>query len=127
MGLVSRLQLQRSSLLALVTGIIFGTATGWLPISTSGIVGALALSSILLPMQYTFTTQGIALGEGIFYPWSGFSGFVTGKKSLKLNHPTYFGCLTLFVKPADMTSVLQYVDRYVQKNRFGDSISEKGE
>src|SRR5215212_550037 len=61
MGFISRFQLQRSSLLALLTGVVFGTVTGWLTVSTAGIVGVLALVTMLLPMQYTFTTQGVAL------------------------------------------------------------------
>ena len=125
MGFVSRFQLQRSSLLALLTGVVFGTATGWLPVSTAGIVGAMAIVTMLLPMQYTFTTQGVALGDGIFYPWHDFSGFIAKEKSLELNHPSFFGRLTLFVKPAEMTNVLQYVERYVRRNRVANSISAK--
>ena len=115
MSLVSRFQLQRSSLLALLMGVMFGISAGWLPTSTAGLVAALALLAVLLPMQYTFTTQGVALGDGIFYSWNDFSGFVAKQKSLELTHPSYFGRLTLFVKPPDMTSVLQYVERYVKK------------
>lgn len=125
MSLVSRFQLQRSSLLALLMGVMFGISAGWLPASTAGLVAALALLAVLLPMQYTFTTQGVALGDGIFYSWNDFSGFVAKQKSLELTHPSYFGRLTLFVKPADMTSVLQYVERYVKKNSFGNLISLK--
>ena len=116
MGLASRFQLQRSSLLALLVGVVFGASTGWLPVSTAGLVAALALLTILLPMQYTFTTQGVALGEGVFYPWNGFSGFRANEKKLELTHPSLFGKLTLFVKPAEMNNVLQYVERYVSKN-----------
>jgi hypothetical protein len=116
MGFISRFQLQRSSLLALLIGVVFGTAASWLPISTAGIVAALALIAILLPMQYTLTTQGVALGDGVFYPWKGFSGFVADEKRLELTHPSLFGRLTLLVKPAEMTNVLQYVERYVKKN-----------
>ena len=115
MGLVSRFQMQRSSLLALLMGLVFGMATGWLPASTAVIVGGLAILTVLLPMQYIFTTQGIGLGEGVFYPWRDFSGFVAGEKRLELTHPSAFGKLTLFVKPAEMTSVLSYVERYVKK------------
>jgi hypothetical protein len=125
MSLGSRFQLQRASLLALFMGVVFGIATGWLPASTAGLVGALALMAVLLPMQYTFTTKGVGLGAGIFYPWKEFSGFVAKQKSLVLTHPSYFGGLTLFVKPADMTSVLQYVERYVKMNTFGKLISVK--
>lgn len=116
MGFMSRFQLQRSSLLALLMGVLFGTSTGWLPVSTGGLVAALALLAILLPMQYTFTSQGVALGDGVFYPWKGFSGFVAREKRLELTHPSLFGRLTLFVKPADMNSVLQYVERYVKNS-----------
>jgi hypothetical protein len=116
MGLVSRFQLQRSSLLALLMGVVFGTATGWLPISTAGIVASLALITVLMPMQYTFTTQGVALGDGVFYPWKGFSGFRAEEKKLELTHPSLFGKLTLFLKPAEMTSVIPYVERYVKTN-----------
>lgn len=115
MGFASRLQMQRSSLLALLMGLVFGTATGWLPLSTAGIVGALALLTILLPMRYLFTTQGVGLGDGIFYPWRDFSGFVAGGTRVELRHPSWFGKLTLFVKPAEMTSVLSLVERYVKK------------
>jgi hypothetical protein len=114
MGFSSRFRLQRSSFLALLTGIVFGVFTGWLPLSMAGIVGAIAIFTILIPMRYTFTTKGISLGDGMFYPWKDFSGFVADKSKLKLDHPSLFGRLTLFVKPAEMSNVLQYVERYMQ-------------
>jgi hypothetical protein len=114
MGLKSRLQLQRSSLLALLTGCLFGMYTGWIPMSMAGIVGAVAIITLLLPMRYTFTTKGVALGDGMFYPWSDFSGFVASGSSLKLGNPSLFRRLTLFIKPAEMNNVLVYVERYVR-------------
>ena len=114
MGLLPRFQLQRSSLLALLTGILFGVITGWLPLGFAGIVGAIAIITILLPMRYTFTTKGIALGDGMFYPWSDFSGFAVKGSKLKFARPSFFGQLTLFVKPAEMNNVLEYVERYVR-------------
>jgi len=113
MGLLSRFQLHRSSLFALLTGIVFGIATGWLSLSTAGIVSVFAIIAFLLPMRYTFTTKGIALGDGMFYPWSDFSGFVAKGSSLKLDHSSIFGKLTLFIKPAEMSNVLKYVELYV--------------
>lgn len=115
MGLMSRFQLQRSSLLALLVGVVFGVSTGWLSLSTAGIVATLALLTLLIPMQYTFTTQGVALGEGMFYPWKGFSGYNVGEKQFELTHPSLFGRLKLFVKPAEMTDVLETVERFVKK------------
>ncbi len=117
MGLASRFQLQRSSLLALLVGVVFGVSTGWLSLSTAGIVATLALLTILIPMQYTFTTQGIALGEGMFYPWKEFSGWIVTEKKVEFIHPSLFGKLTLFVTPAEMSNVLETVERYVKQKR----------
>jgi hypothetical protein len=114
MGIPSRFQLQRSSLIALLTGVVFGLVTGWLPLEFAAIVGVIALITLILPMRYTFTTKGIALGDGMFYPWSDFSGFAVKGSSLKLNNPSLFGRLTLFIKPAEMSNVLEYVERYVR-------------
>ena len=114
MGLPSRFQLQRSSFLALLTAIAFGLLAGWMTWSTAGIVAAIALVTILFPMRYTFTTKGISVGDGAFYPWNGFSGFSAKGSSLKLDHPSLFGRLTLFVKPAEMGNVLETVERYVR-------------
>lgn len=113
MGVSARFVLHRSTLFALLTGIVFGVVTGWLPLSMAGIIGAVAIITIFLPMRYTFTTKGVAVGEGIFYPWKDFSGFMVKGSSIKLNHPTLFRRLTLFIKPAEMDSVLKYVDLYV--------------
>jgi hypothetical protein len=114
MGLPSRFLLHRSSFFALLTGIVFGLVTGWLPLSSAGIVGAIAIVTIFLPMRYTFTTKGVAVGDGIFYPWKDFSGFIAKGSSLKLDHPSLFGRLTLFIKPAEMGNVLKYAEQYVK-------------
>lgn len=113
MGLSARFVLHRSTLFALLTGIVFGVFTGWLPLSMAGIISVVAIITLLLPMRYTFTTKGVAVGEGIFYPWKDFSGFSVKGSSLKLDHPTLFGRLTLFIKFAEMDSVLKIVDLYV--------------
>jgi len=114
MGLPSRFLLHRSTLLALLTGVVFGIVTGWLPMSSAGIISAIAIVTLFLPMRYTFTTKGVAVGEGIFYPWSDFSGFVATESKLKFDHPSLFGRLTLFIKPAEMGNVLKYAEQYVK-------------
>jgi hypothetical protein len=80
----------------------------------AGIIGAVAVITIFIPMRYTFTTKGVSVGEGIFYPWKDFSGFIAKGSSLKLDHPSLFGRLTLFIKPAEMGNVLKYVELYVK-------------
>jgi hypothetical protein len=114
MGLPSRFVLHRSSLFALLTGIVFGVVTGWLPLSMAAIIGFVAIITIFIPMRYTFTTKGVSVGEGIFYPWSDFSGFAASGSKLKFEHPSLFGRLTLFIKPAEMGNVLKYAEQYVK-------------
>ncbi len=114
LGFLPKLFTHRSSLLALLTGCTLGIATGWLPLYIAAMVGAIALVVVLLPMRYTLTTKGVAVGDMLFRPWSDFSGFKANQASLELAHPSYFGRLTLFVKPAEMGNVLQYVERHIK-------------
>jgi hypothetical protein len=114
MNLLSRLWVQRFSLFALLTGLAFGVAAGWLPTNIAGMVTAFAIVIVLMPMQLTLTTQGVGIGQAMFRPWSDFSGFKTKKSSLELLQPSAVGRLTLFIKPAEMNNVLKHVERHIQ-------------
>jgi hypothetical protein len=114
MGLLQRIWLHRFSLMALATGIVHGLLTGWLPVQIAGMIAAFAIVIVILPMRYSLTTKGVALGDGMFYPWSNFSGFIPKRSSLELAHPSFWGRLTLFIKPTEMNSVLEYVARHVK-------------
>ena len=114
LGFFPKLLMHRSSLLALLTGCVLTVLLGWLPLILAEIVAAVALVILLIPMRYTFTTKGIAVGDGIFRSWSGFSGFKAGKTRLQLAAPSQFGRLTLFIKPAEMDNVLKYVQRHIK-------------
>src|SRR5689334_21943074 len=109
LGLMPKLQIYRSSLLALLTGCIFGVAAGWLPLNIAEMIGAFALVILIMPMKYTLTTRGIGVGNIVFRPWSEFTGFSAKKSSLELANPDSFGRVTLAVKPAEMDNVLKYV------------------
>jgi len=113
LGIVPRLVTHRSSLLALLTGCVLGILTGWLPPIIAVLVAFFAVLIVLIPIRYTLTTKGVAVGEMAFRPWSDFSGFKANKASLELAHPSIFGRLTLFVKPAEMGNVLPYVERHI--------------
>ena len=113
-GLLPKLAIYRSSLFALLTGCFLTVVLGWLSPNLALIIAAIALMVLLIPMQYTFTTQGIGVGDGLFRPWSDFSGFKAGKSSLQLLAPSTFRRLTLFVKPAEMDNVLKAVQRHLK-------------
>lgn len=71
-GFLPKLALYRSTLLALLTGCILLVLLGWLSPNLALIVAAIALMVLLIPLQYTLTTQGVGVGDGIFRPWSDF-------------------------------------------------------
>jgi hypothetical protein len=122
LGFLFRLLAYRSSLLALLTGCALSYLAGWLPLNLAAMVAAFALIILLVPMRYTLTTQGIAVGDGIFRPWSDFSGFKAGKSSLQLAGASNFGRLTLFVKPAEMDNVLKHAQRHIKIQSSNSSI-----
>lgn len=114
LGFLPKVLLHRSALLALVTGMVFGVVGGWMAPNLAALTILFALGILLMPMRYTLTTKGVAVGQGTFYEWGDFSGFKVGKSSLELAHPSLFGRLTLFVKPTEIDNVLKYVQRHVR-------------
>jgi len=124
-GLLPKLAIYRSTLLALLTGCVLLVLLGWLSPNLALIVAAIAFMVLILPMQYTLTTQGVGVGDGIFRPWSDFSGFKAKKSSLELVSSSKFGRLTLFVKPAEMDNVLKYAQRHIKVK--SSNLSLEGE
>lgn len=113
-GFLSKLLTHRSALLALLTGSALATFAGWLAPNVTFMVATFAVLILFMPMSYTFTTKGVAVGNAIFRPWSEFSGFKAGKSTLELAHPSKFGRLTLFIKPTEMDNVLKFAQRHVK-------------
>jgi hypothetical protein len=106
MNFWQRARYHRSSLLALGTALIFGLATGWLPMYLAGMVSIFSLGILWIPMQYTFTTKGVGIGEASFRTWDEFTGVKRQPAQIVLQHASYFGRVTLFVKPAEIDSVV---------------------
>jgi hypothetical protein len=113
-GFQSKLLIHRSSLMALLTGGVFGVLGGWLPLSMVQMFALFAVTILIFPMNYTLTTKGVAVGNALFHSWSDFSGVSADKSSLKLARPNSFGRLTLSVKPAEMPNVLKFIERHIE-------------
>jgi hypothetical protein len=111
LGFIQRLQFFRSSLLALAMGLLMGKAAGFLPDMVIFIAASFALSIVCFPMKYTFTTQGVAIGAAMFRPWNEFSGISLKPRSVTLENTSYFGRLTLYVRPAELGSVLNRIKK----------------
>jgi hypothetical protein len=106
MKLIQRLKFYRSILLALAMGLFLGRASGLLSDTLVAMSACFTLAIVCLPLKYTFTTQGVAVGSAIFRPWSEFTGIHLKAEQIVLDHPSLSGRLTLFVKPADLKHVL---------------------
>jgi hypothetical protein len=109
MNIWQRINIHRSSLLALATAVVFGKAAGWLPDMLAVMITGFTLMLLLIPMKYTFTTQGVAIGDAIFRPWSEFTGMKVQSRQVVLENPSAFGRLTLFVAPKVVEDLLQKV------------------
>lgn len=109
MGFWARIQIQQSALLAMVFVIGFGIVAGWLPSGLAFMMGAMTLVVLLLPMNYTFTTSGIALGGGIFRRWEEFSGVQAAKSHVVLEAPKAMDKLTLFANPTEVDQIFKKV------------------
>jgi hypothetical protein len=109
LSFVQRFRIHQSSLLALAMGILLGQAMGWLPVPLAIFAGVFALIILFFPMQYTFTTRGVGVGQAIFRPWTDFTGIVDRKNQVILNHSSRLGRLTLFIKPSEFAPVMAVV------------------
>jgi len=110
LNLWQRVQFYRSSLLALAIGLLMGRAAGWLPDGLVVMAVCFALAIVCFPLQYTFTTRGVAVGAAVFRSWNEFNGVSLKNDRVVLEHPSYFGRLTLFARPAELSGVLRRID-----------------
>jgi hypothetical protein len=101
-----KVRFHRSNLLALALGILVLRLAGSMPEKLAIFSGCFALAILFLPLQYTFTSNGVAVGSAIFRQWKEFSGVVEKEGQIVLQHPSFLGCLTLYVKPVEISSVL---------------------
>jgi hypothetical protein len=102
LGFWQRISYHRSTLLALATGLLLCRAAGWLPDSLALFAACFALAILCLPMHYTFTSQGVAIGRAIFRPWDEFGSVEKQPSRVILQNRTSPGRLTLFVKTAEL-------------------------
>jgi hypothetical protein len=109
MTLWQRIRFHRSSLLALGTAVVFGSATHWLPGSIAAMVAAFAIVLVLMPMRFTLTTAGLAIGEAEFLPWKDIRDANMEGSRLAVGFGSNTGRFTLTLSPAEMSSVWLHI------------------
>ena len=113
LSILSKLWLHRFGLSALITGLAFTSLAGWLPINMVYLAAAFALVILLMPMKLTLTSQGLALGDGIYRPWKEFSGLKQNKSSLELQNHSVFNRVVLFLNPAKNQQTLKLIENHI--------------
>jgi hypothetical protein len=101
----------RASLLALGTAVVFGSIARWLAPSLAAIVSAFAIAIVFMPMRFTITTAGLAIGEAAFHPWTDIRDATEEKGQLCLRFASSIGRLTLPLSPAEANNVLMQICR----------------
>jgi hypothetical protein len=113
-----KLMVHRVSLYSLGIVIILGLFAGWLNSAMEWITLALAFAILLLPMKYTFTSQGIAVGDAIYRPWNEFNGYQIRGAQVTLRHPAPFANLTLFVTSVEREKIVGFITRRVRSKSY---------
>ncbi len=120
-----KIMVHRVSLYSLGAVLILGLLAGWVSGLFEWIMLIVAFAILLLPMNYTFTTQGVAVGDAIFRTWDEFVGYDVRGSHIVLQHPSPFSSLTLFVTSVEREKVLTYITRRIQTKSFPKGVKAK--
>lgn len=113
-----KMMVHRYSLYALGIVLVLGLLAGWLNGPMEWVIIVLTFAILLLPMQYTFTTQGIAVGDTIYRPWNEFSGYNIRGAQITLQHPAPLANLTLFVTTVEREKVIGFITRRIHSKSY---------
>jgi len=120
-----KIMLQRYNVFALATGLVLGIVSGWLQASLAGVILALAVVILFMPMKYTFTSKGVAVGDGIFREWNEFTGLSRQGAQIRLHHPSFFGRLTLFIPSAEAEGLFSHLQSLVNPPSYPKGAEAK--
>jgi len=120
-----KMMVHRISLYALGVVLVLGLIAGWLNGVLEWSTMAIAFAILLMPMNYTFTSKGVAVGDVIFRTWKEFDSFVARGGRITLKHPARFSSLTLYVTPAEREKVLMFISRRIQPQSFFEGVKEQ--
>lgn len=120
-----KIMIQRYNVVALAFGLIWGLASGWLNTSLAGLLLVLAVIILFMPMKYTFTSRGVAVGDGIFREWKEFTGISRQGAQILLHHPSFFGRLTLFTRSAEADGLFAHLQPLIKTPSYPKGAEAK--
>lgn len=117
-----KMMVHRVSLYALGLVLMLGLLAGWISPPMEWIMLILAFAIMLMPMQYTFTTKGVAVGDAIFRSWNEFVGYKIRGSQITLRHSSPLANLTLFVTSVEREKILAYITRRIQSKSLSKGV-----
>lgn len=75
-----RVRLQRANVYAVAAVMLLGGVGGWLPFPAQILMASAVMGGLLIPLRYTVTEGGIALGRTRPRAWSEFDAIETGPR-----------------------------------------------
>jgi len=79
-----RIRLQRTNVYVIGIVLLLGTLGGWMRAPINLIVVLATFVIVSIPVQYTFTTEGIARNRVVFRRWDEFSAIADGRDRILL-------------------------------------------
>jgi len=108
-----RLLLQRTNIYAIVTVLLITSIAGLMPLAVELAVVGGAFVIIMMPVRYTFTTEGVALNNVVFRKWSEFSGYELRGSRIRLLGRDGNASYTISLMSARRPETVQMVERLV--------------
>lgn len=79
-----RIRIQRMNVYMIAIVLLLGTLGGWMRAPINLIVVLAIFAIVSIPVQYTFTTEGIARNRVVFRRWDEFSAIADGRGRILL-------------------------------------------
>ncbi|MDQ2785061.1 MAG: hypothetical protein M3Y58_08670 [Chloroflexota bacterium] len=102
-----RLRLQRTNVYMIGIVLLLGTLGGWMRAPINLIVVLATFVIISIPVQYTFTTEGIARNRVVFRRWDEFSAIADGRGRILLHGMAGSADFPLLLADDQHTAVLR--------------------
>lgn len=99
LGFRERLRLQRVNVYCLGVGLLLGTVGGWLRAPLNIVIVLAAYVIVSIPVQYTFTTAGIARNRVVYRGWDEFSGWTERTGGITLDGVAGAGMFPILLAP----------------------------
>jgi Amt family ammonium transporter len=123
LSLPERTLLQRVNVYSIGAVLLLMSVTGVIASAVEIGVVVIALMILLLPMRCIFTTQGVALNNVVYRPWSDFTMFRVESRRIVLIGKEGTRALNLPVLAAHQRELIPVLRRHLSEAKDGRAIS----